>query len=92
MNEKEKQEISLIGRIFSMEAFLILMGFAMLGAGFFTGDVMNYFWGGVILCGSVALHFVRKKDWKKHWEEQELLQQRYNERRRREQEKNGKES
>jgi hypothetical protein len=40
----------------------------------------------MIISGSIALHFVRKKDWKKHWEEQEAMQKRYEARRRMEQE------
>lgn len=82
MNEKEKQEISLIGRIFSMEALLLLMGLFSLGSGIYTGAAMQIFWGVTIACGAVVLHFVRKKDWKKHWEEQEEMGRRLEERRR----------
>ncbi len=73
--DKEKQEISLIGRLFSIEAFLILMGIVSLGYGIVNGTSINIFWGVMILGGSVVLHFVRKRDWKSHWEEQERLKQ-----------------
>ena len=74
-SNKEKQEISLIGRLFSMEVLLILMGILSLIAGIVRKDVMPVFWGVMIIGGSIALHFVRKKDWKKHWEEQERERQ-----------------
>ncbi len=75
--DKGKQEISLIGRLFSIEAFLILMGIVSLGYGIVNGTSINIFWGVMILGGSVVLHFVRKRDWKSHWEEQERLKQLY---------------
>ena len=78
--DKEKQEISLIGRLFSMEALLLLMGLLSLGSGLYTGEPMQLFWGGTIIVGAVALHFVRKRDWKKHWEEEERLRKAYEER------------
>lgn len=85
---KEKQEISVIGRLFSIEALLVLMGIAMLVSGVVTGQVMQLFWGGIIVVGSVVLHFVRKKDWKKHWEEQEQMRQFYEQKQREMKEKN----
>jgi hypothetical protein len=89
--DKEKQEISLIGRLFSMEVFLLLAGIAFIVTGMVRKDVMALFWGAVIFGGSLALHFVRKKDWKKHWEEQELMQQAFMERKRQEQERKDRE-
>jgi len=77
MDDKEKQEISLIGRLLSMEALLILMGIVSLGYGIMEAQVMSIFWGVMILVGAVVLAFVRKKDWKKHWEEMEGAQRRY---------------
>ncbi len=85
--DKEKQEISVIGRLLSMEAILILAGIFFIVTGIIRQDVMALFWGVMIIGGSVALYFVKKKDWKKHWEEQELMQQAYLERKKREQEK-----
>ncbi len=73
--DKAKQEMSVLGRLFSIEAFLFLMGIVSFVSWFFTREVTQLFWGVMIIGGSVALHFVRKKDWKKHWEEQEELRQ-----------------
>ena len=81
MDDKAKQEISVIGRLFSIEALLLLMGLFSLGSGIYTGEPTQLFWGLIISGGAIALHFVRKKDWKKHWEEQELLKQAMEERR-----------
>jgi len=74
-NEKAKQEISLVGRLFSMEALLLLMGLFSLGSGIYTGELTQLFWGVMISGGAILLHFVRKKDWTKHWEEEELMKQ-----------------
>ena len=68
---KARQEVSLIGRILSMEALLLLMGIASLYYGITRGASMNIFWGIVIIPGVFILLKVRKKDWKKHWEEME---------------------
>jgi hypothetical protein len=79
--DKERQEISLIGRLFSMEVLLVLMGLFSLISGIVSGAATQIFWGVVIIGGSVVLHFVRKRDWKKHWEEQEQMRQAFYERR-----------
>ena len=68
---KARQEVSLIGRIFSMEALIFVMGCLSLYYGITQDKTMNIFWGVVILCGFVVLRQVRKKDWKKHWEDME---------------------
>jgi len=86
-SDKEKQEISVIGRLFSMEIFLVMAGVAFLVMAYVREDAMALFWGLMIIGGSVALHFVRKKDWKKHWEEQEHRHLAYMEWKKREQEK-----
>ncbi|MBP1728032.1 MAG: hypothetical protein H6Q56_405 [Deltaproteobacteria bacterium] len=70
-----------------METLIFLVGIMLIGSGFYTGDPMQYFFGGIIILGSIVLHFVRKKDWKKHWEEQEAMQKYHDERRRQEKEK-----
>lgn len=85
--DKEKQEISVVGRLLSIETLLFLMGIASLVSGIVTGEAIQLFWGGLILTGTVALHFVRKKDWKKHWEEQEQFKQLYEQRERERKEK-----
>ena len=73
-NEKQRQESSLIGRILSIEALLLLMGVASLIYGIVNSAVMNIFWGVVIVPGVFLLLKIRKKDWKKHWEEMEAEQ------------------
>jgi hypothetical protein len=70
-NDKQRQEVSLIGRILSMEALLMLMGVLSLVYGITNGETMNIFWGIVIIPGVFLLMKVRRKDWKKHWEEME---------------------
>ncbi|NVO00613.1 MAG: hypothetical protein HXX17_14955 [Geobacteraceae bacterium] len=77
MTDNAKSEKTLTEKIFSMETLILLAGLFSLGSGFYTGEAIQYFWGGMIITGSVILHFVRKKDWKKHWEEQEAMQRRY---------------
>jgi hypothetical protein len=69
--QKEIQKASLIGRILSMEAFLLLMGIATLTYGIANDMTMSIFWGCVIIPGVFVLHKVRKTDWTKHWEEME---------------------
>ncbi len=63
--DKEHEEISLIGRLFSLEALLILMGFVSIVAG-----LVKLQWGriivGVLVIGAaVLLNVVRKKESKK---------------------------
>jgi len=61
----------MIGRIMSLEGFLLLMGIASLAYGIINEAMMNIFWGVVIVPGVFILHKVRKKDWDKHWAEME---------------------
>jgi hypothetical protein len=61
-NDKEKQEISLIGRIFSLEALLVVMGILSLASGLVYSDGIRVFLGiAAIICGSLLFLFVRKK-------------------------------
>ncbi len=69
--QKEIQKASLIGRILSMEAFLLVMGIASLVFGILHDATMNIFWGCVIIPGVFVLHYVRKTDWTKHWQDME---------------------
>lgn len=85
-SDKEHQEISIVGRLLCLEAVIFLMGLVSLGYGIATGAGTNIFFGVFILAGSVALYFVKRKDWKKHWEEQEELKRRLDELRKREKE------
>jgi len=59
--EKERQEITLIGRIFSLEALLILMGLFSLLSGIIQTQRTQIFWGAVAIGGALLLLFVRKK-------------------------------
>lgn len=77
MADTEQQKKSLVQKILSMETMISLVGLFILGSGIYRSEPMQYFFGGMIISGSIALHFVRKKDWKKHWEEQETMQRRY---------------
>jgi hypothetical protein len=67
--QNEIQKASLIGRILSMEVFLLLMGISLLVYGFANEATMIIFWGCVIVPGVFVLHQVRKRDWTKHWQE-----------------------
>ena len=58
---KEKQEISIIGRLFSLEALLVVMGILSLISGIISGDTTRLLLGGLIL-GCLALFIlIRKK-------------------------------
>ena len=67
---------SLLTRLCSLEGALLLAGLALLLYGLGNGATIALFWGGMILAGQVALHFVRKKDWQAHWAELEAQQRR----------------
>jgi hypothetical protein len=84
VDDNAKTDGSLLSRLFCKELLILLVGLFMLGSGFYTGEEMQYFWGGTIIIGAVLLHFVRKKDWKQHWEDQERFHQAMEERRKRE--------
>ena len=71
---KQRQEISLIGRLFSMEALILVMGCLSLVYGFSKGEEINIFWGVLIIAGFFVLRMVRRKDWAKHWAEMEAEQ------------------
>lgn len=77
---KELQESSLMGRLFSLEAVLMLMGVASLVYGLMNSIFMNIFFGVVIIPGVFLLHKVKRKDWKAHWAELEEAQRREQER------------
>lgn len=82
MAAEESNKVSLVEKVLRKEVLIFMVGLFTLGSGFYTGETMQYFWGVTILIGAVALHLVRKKDWKQHWEEQERLRQAFEERRR----------
>jgi small neutral amino acid transporter SnatA (MarC family) len=59
--EKEKQEISLIGRIFSLEALLIIMGGLSLASGIIDANWMRISLGIVIIAGGIFLMLIVRK-------------------------------
>jgi len=59
--DKRRQEVSLIGRILSMEALLLLMGTASLLYGISTARLTNILLGVVIIPGILLLMKVRRK-------------------------------
>ena len=69
--DKQRQEVSLIGRILSIEALLFLMGCFSLYHGIVNDKPVSIFFGVIIIPGVFILSKVRKKDWKKHWEDME---------------------
>lgn len=81
-DSRELQEASLIGRIFSLEAVLLLMGIACLLYGIINRLATSIFFGIFIIPAVFLLHRVRRKDWKAHWQEMEEQQKREQERRR----------
>lgn len=58
-----------------LEGVILAFAIFALWNGFNRGDIMSIFWGGLIALGLVALYFVRRKDWAKHWEEMERRNQ-----------------
>jgi uncharacterized membrane-anchored protein len=63
--EKEKEEISLIGRLFSLEAMLILMGLLTILSGIIYMQWVRVILGLVILSACFLLLFMRKYIWEK---------------------------
>lgn len=60
--DKQKQEISLIGRLFSLEVLLVIMGFLSLVSGIITRDLLRLSLGIIILGGTLlAIVFRRKR-------------------------------
>lgn len=77
--QKEIIEASLIGKIFCLESMIFLMGCLSLAYGITEGKPLSIFWGVMILVAFCVLKMVRKKDWKKHWEEMDKEQQAFKE-------------
>jgi hypothetical protein len=75
MEAKEKLPgKSLLRRIFCAETLIFCVGLACVVYGVTNGiRVMPVFFGICIVGGSVALHFVRKKDWDAHWADMDRI-------------------
>ena len=59
--DKQKQELSLIGRLFSLEALLVIMGLLSLLSGLFTKDLLRFSLGVIIIGGALLAIVLRRK-------------------------------
>ncbi len=59
--DKEKQEISVLGRLFSLEALLIVMGLLSLISGFIVNDPTRILLGMMIIGGFLLFFLYRKR-------------------------------
>jgi hypothetical protein len=74
--KEQSQDKSLLRRVFSAETLICCVGIGCVVYGLKDGlKVMQVFFGICIVGGSVALHFVRKKDWDAHWAELDRVRQ-----------------
>jgi hypothetical protein len=60
-SDKQKQEISLIGRLFSLEALLVIMGLLSLISGIITRDLLRLSFGIIILGGAALAVIFRRR-------------------------------
>ena len=60
-HDKEKQEITVIGRLLSMEALLVLMGLLSLISGILARDALRLLLGIIILSGLALLFILRRR-------------------------------
>ncbi len=59
--DKERQEISVVGRLLSLEALLVLMGFLSLLSGILARDSLRLVLGLLILAGLCLLIILRQR-------------------------------
>lgn len=59
--DKQRQEISVIGRLFSLEALLVVMGFLSLISGILAHDAVRLILGFLILAGLLLLILLRRR-------------------------------
>jgi len=59
--DKQKQEISLIGRLLSLEALLVIMGLLSLVSGIITRDLLRFSFGVIILGGAALAVVLRRR-------------------------------
>ena len=71
MSTPEPTQRPLLARILSLEGAMAAFGLYSLVTGLLNGEVLQIFWGVMILAGLGLLLVVRRRDWKKHWEEME---------------------
>ncbi len=63
--DKEKQEISVLGRLFSLEALLVIMGLVSLVSGIVRRDRTGLLLGLLILGGLLLFIIIRKRSKRK---------------------------
>ena len=73
MNATEHSKRPLLARIISLEGAMAAFGIYSLFTGLRDGQELHIFWGAMILVGLCSLIAVRRRDWKKHWEEMEAI-------------------
>jgi len=71
MTTTEKPKRPLLARIISLEGAMAAFGLYSLVTGLMEGQELQIFWGVMILGGLCVLIAVRRRDWKRHWEEVE---------------------
>lgn len=71
MSPEPNSQRPLLARLISLEGALAAFALFSLGSGLVRSSLLPIFWGVMILAGLVALSVVRRRDWKKHWEELE---------------------
>jgi hypothetical protein len=59
--DKQKQEISLIGRLLSLEALLVVMGLLSLASGIIIRDLLRFSFGAIILGGAALAVVLRSR-------------------------------
>jgi len=59
-HDKERQEISVIGRLLSLEALLVIMGVLSLVSGILAGDTLRLFLG-IIILAVLALYIILRR-------------------------------
>jgi len=73
MTTPEHRKRPLLARIISLEGAMAAFGIYSLVTGFRDGEEIQIFWGVMIIVGLGILIAVRRRDWKKHWEEMEAI-------------------
>jgi hypothetical protein len=73
MTTPEQRKRPLLARIISLEGAMAAFALYSLVTGLRDGEEIQIFWGVMILVGLGILIAVRRRDWKKHWEEMEAI-------------------
>lgn len=69
----EKPGKPLLARIISLEGAMAAFGLYSLISGLLNEEALQIFWGIMILGGLCLLIAIRRRDWKKHWEEMDAI-------------------